>query len=126
MSLIYGWKQSSVTSNLNVINSSSGDPFAEDIDIRQKKTFLKTLCRRPTLGLTEVSYRRFIMICQHTDLGAEGWEGQSGSGQSHQEGVPYQNGHHGGVRVYQPHAYLCISVLGRFHYFIIIFHMHRF
>jgi hypothetical protein len=54
MAPLYGWKQSSAGSNNNVIISSAGDVFAEDINSRLKKAFLTTLCRRPTVGLTEV------------------------------------------------------------------------
>merc|ERR1719431_421284 len=55
MAPLYGWKQSASSANSNtVIISSEGDVFAEDINSRLKKAFLATLCRRPTVGLTEV------------------------------------------------------------------------
>jgi len=55
MAPLYGWKPSASSANYNtVIISSEGDVFAEDINGRLKKAFLTTLCRRPTVGLTEV------------------------------------------------------------------------
>ena len=53
---LYGWKAPTVTasSNSNVIGSPVGDVFSEDLNSRLKKAFLVTLCKRPTVGLTEV------------------------------------------------------------------------
>jgi len=53
---LYGWRAPSVTasSNSNVIGSTVGDVFSEDLNSRLKKAFLVTLCKRPTVGLTEV------------------------------------------------------------------------
>ena len=53
MAPLYGWKPAGA-SNTTVIISSEGDVFSEDINTRLKKAFLSTLCRRPTVGLTEV------------------------------------------------------------------------
>jgi len=54
MAPLYGWKPSQAAANSTVIISSQGDVFSEDINTRLKKAFLATLCRRPTVGLTEV------------------------------------------------------------------------
>ena len=62
MAPVYGWKQPSSAPNSNVIIKPSGDVFAEDINSRLKKSFLTTLCRRPTVGLTEVILIKFMMM----------------------------------------------------------------
>ena len=54
MAPVFGWKPSGTTSNSTVIISSEGDVFSEDINNRLKKAFLATLCKRPSVGLTEV------------------------------------------------------------------------
>ena len=54
MAPVFGWKPSAATSNSTVIISSEGDVFSEDINNRLKKAFLATLCKRPSVGLTEV------------------------------------------------------------------------
>ena len=48
----YGWNGSDNTKT--VIISSKDNNIAEDLSSRLKKSFLLTLCRRPTVGLTEV------------------------------------------------------------------------
>merc|ERR1719189_2144574 len=52
MAPTYGWTADS--SSKTVIISSRDNNIAEDISSRLKKSFLVTLCRRPTVGLTEV------------------------------------------------------------------------
>ena len=52
MAPTYGW--SSSDNSKTVIISSRDNNIAEDISSRLKKSFLLTLCRRPTVGLTEV------------------------------------------------------------------------
>ena len=62
-----------------------------------------------------------VVLLNTVLLGEERWEGQHGCSQGDQEGIPPQNGYHGAARVYQPHAYLCISLLGRFILFAFTF-----
>merc|ERR1719384_1045976 len=52
MAPTYGWTADS--SGKTVIISSRDNNIAEDISNRLKKSYLLTLCRRPTVGLTEV------------------------------------------------------------------------
>ena len=53
MAPTYGWTGDS-SSSKTVIISSRDNNIAEDISNRLKKSYLLTLCRRPTVGLTEV------------------------------------------------------------------------
>lgn len=53
MAPTYGWTADS-SSGKTVIISSRDNNIAEDLSNRLKKSFLLTLCRRPTVGLTEV------------------------------------------------------------------------
>merc|ERR1719384_426022 len=52
MAPTYGWTADS--SGKTVIISSRDNNIAEDLSNRLKKSYLLTLCRRPTVGLTEV------------------------------------------------------------------------
>ena len=52
MAPTFGWN--GTEGNKTVIISSQDNNIAEDITSRLKKSFLTTLCRRPTVGLTEV------------------------------------------------------------------------
>jgi len=57
MAPIYGWKvPNSSSSVVNAANTDQVKPdiFSEDLNRRLKKAFLRNLCRRPAVGLTEV------------------------------------------------------------------------
>merc|ERR1712215_173942 len=53
MAPIFGWKQT-FASTKAVASKSQLDVFSDDINRRLKKSFLETICRRPSVGLTEV------------------------------------------------------------------------
>ena len=57
MAPVYGWKASGAKDGDKapaVYISSQGDKITEDINNRLKKNFLRTLCQRPSEGVTEV------------------------------------------------------------------------
>lgn len=57
MAPVYGWKASGAKDGdkaAAVYISSQGDKITEDINNRLKKNFLRTLCQRPSEGVTEV------------------------------------------------------------------------
>lgn len=61
MAPVYGWKASGAKDGdkaAAVYISSQGDKITEDINNRLKKNFLRTLCQRPSEGVTEVCFRR--------------------------------------------------------------------
>jgi len=53
MAPLFGWKQTAASVKA-VASGSQRDVFSEDITNRLKESFLETLCRRPSVGLTEV------------------------------------------------------------------------
>ena len=56
MAPVYGWTASvAKDGDKAVYISSQGDKITEDINNRLKKNFLRTLCQRPSEGVTEVS-----------------------------------------------------------------------
>ena len=61
MAPVYGWMASGAKDGdkaAAVYISSQGDKITEDINNRLKKNFLRTLCQRPSEGVTEVCFRR--------------------------------------------------------------------
>ena len=49
--------------------SFHGDKITEDINVRLRKTYLATLCKRPAKGVTEVRLRIFIIFILFSRLG---------------------------------------------------------
>ena len=66
MAPVYGWGRTAAAAASNtVIISAQGDRLSEDINNRLKKNFLATLCKRPSVGLTEVfSLLHIVRICR--------------------------------------------------------------
>ena len=55
MAPVYGWNASAAKDGDKAVYiSSQGDKITEDINNRLKKNFLRTLCQRPSEGVTEV------------------------------------------------------------------------